>query len=481
MKRTATLLSAWWFVGCGDSPRVVAPIIDLPASRPALPFPDVRDLTIEVARAGETQSLLTKTFASGATIELPEVPIGDDLVVHLTGTVNGLEIAYGRTCPFSITADGPLPAPHLFFSSNRSWTPFDGVPVAARRDGVAVANHLGQAVFLAGTDAQGNSLTTVDQFVTSDGAFSTLTETASRRAPQIATLGDGRILISGGLDPSTNQAAAFFELLEVDASAEGRITRVDDTLAVRDGAAVSLVDGKVAIIGGAALADTAPIGRVVIVQPDGNTVSSFESRAKLAMPRMGLTATRLGNDSGSFVLIAGGRDAAGPVGKAELFKPLREEFVAVPGANPNMIVPRHHHTAVRMLDGSVLIIGGFDAAGQPVRTMELFSLDAGFVEVPTPLPDVAGVVDFALTRLPDNRVLLTGGRTTVGGSPTASAFTIGLDVTDGKIEVTGGGQLQFPRAGHQAVQLCDGTIMVVGGGTAAVPAERYNPTSNGRR
>jgi hypothetical protein len=91
------------------------------------------------------------------------------------------------------------------------------------------------------------------------------------------------------------------------------------------------------------------------------------------------------------------------------------------------------------------------------------------------------VVDFALTRLPDNRVLLTGGRTTVGGSPTASAFTIGLDVTDGKIEVTGGGQLQFARAGHQAVQLCDGTIMLVGGGTAAVPAERYNPTSNGRR
>ena len=477
----SSLLVAAALLGCGDSPRVLAPIIDLPATRPALPFPDVTELTLEIAHAGDPQSLTMKTFRRGDTVELSDVPIGETLVIHLTGLVNGQEIAYGRSCPFTIAEQGDVPTPHIFFSSNRSWSPFEGVPVGLRRNGLAVANHLGQAVFLSGTDGTGAPVSTVDQFVAADGSFADLTTIAARTAPQVAELGDHRFLISGGMDPTTNQAAAFFELLEVDASPESRVARVDDALAVRDGAAVALANGRVAIIGGVALGDVAPIGRVVIVAPDGSTVKSFQSRANLARPRMGHTATRLGDDLGSFVLVAGGLDGAGPVATAELFKPLREEFVPITGANPTMIVPRHHHRAVRMPDGSVLIIGGFDAAGVPVRTLELFSLDAGFVAVPTRLPDGAGVVDFSLTRLPDNRLLLVGGRTVVGGPATTRAFVIGLDVFDGTVDVTSGGQIQFARAGHQAVQLCDGTVMVVGGTDRVEPAERYNPSSTSRR
>ncbi|MBP9085899.1 MAG: hypothetical protein KBG15_07255 [Kofleriaceae bacterium] len=476
------LLAAWAALcACGDSMRVLVPVIDLPTSRPALPFPDVSELTLEVAQAGAVQSLTTKTFRRGDVVELADVPTGEDLVLHVTGLVNGQEIAYGRSCPFTVAAQGDLPTPHIFFSSNRSWSPFDGVPVGLRRNGLAIANHQGQAVFLSGTDLAGAPVAPVDQFVTADGSFADLTTLAARTAPQVAELGDHRFLISGGVDPTTNQAAAFFELLEVDASPESRVARVDDTLAVRDGAAVALANGRVAIIGGAALGDVDPIGRVVIVAPDGSTIKAFQSRANLVKPRMGHTATRLGDDLGSVVLVAGGRDGASPVATAELFLPLREAFVPVTGANPTMIVPRHHHHAVRMPDNSVLILGGFDAAGMPVRTMELFSLDAGFVEVPVRLPDGAGVVDFSLIRLPDNRLLLVGGRAAVGGPATTSAFVIGLDVFDGTVEVASGGQVQFARAGHQAVQLCDGTVMLAGGTDAAVPAERYNPSSTSRR
>ncbi len=475
------LVSSWALLACGDSPRVLMPVIDVPTTRPALPFPDVTEITLEVARAGAAQSLTTKTFRRGDTLELPDVPIGEDLVLHVTGLVNGQEIAYGRSCPFTVAELGDLPTPHIFFSRNRSWSPIEGVPVGLRRNGFAVANHQGQAVFLSGTDAAGAAVTTVDQFVTSEGSFADLTTIAARLAPQVAELGDHRFLISGGVDPTTNQAAAFFELLNVDSSPESRVARFDDLLAVRDGAAVALADGRVAIIGGAALGDVLPIGRVVIVAPDGSTITSFQSRANLVAPRMGHTATRLGDDLASFVLVAGGRDGAGPVATAELFKPLREQFVPITGANPTMIVPRHHHRAVRMPDGNVLIIGGFDAAGLPVRTMEIFSLDAGFVAVPARLPDGAGVVDFSLTRLPDNRLLLVGGRTMVGGAAVTSAFVIGLDAFDGTVEVTNGGQLQFARAGHQAVQLCDGTVMLVGGTDTVAPAERYNPSSRNRR
>src|SRR5439155_23685970 len=101
-------------------------------------------------------------------------------------------------------------------------------------------------------------------------------------------------------------------------------------------------------------------------------------RAKLAFPRAGHTATRLGDQVGSAVLVTGGLGAnALPVAKAELFKPLAEDFVAT--FQPTMNVPRSKHQAVRLPDGSVLIIGGIDANKNPVRTLELFSLDTGFV------------------------------------------------------------------------------------------------------
>jgi hypothetical protein len=68
-----------------------------------------------------------------------------------------------------------------------------------------------------------------------------------------------------------------------------------------------------------------------------------------------------------------------------------------------------------MPDGSVLVIGGLDGAGQPVRTLERFTLDAGFVAVGE-LPVGAGVIDGTATPLPDGRILLAGGRPEAGAA-----------------------------------------------------------------
>jgi hypothetical protein len=135
-----------------------------------------------------------------------------------------------------------------------------------------------------------------------------------------------------------------------------------------------------------------------------------------------------------------------------------------------------------MPDGSVLIIGGLDAMGQAVHLLERFVIDAGFVPAGM-LPMDAGVIDLTTTRLPDNRILILGGRPRPGDAPVNTAWLASLDVVNGEVGIiTSVDRMAVPRAGHHAVLLCDGTVWIGGGAAVDGPeAERYNPPPGGRR
>ncbi len=135
-----------------------------------------------------------------------------------------------------------------------------------------------------------------------------------------------------------------------------------------------------------------------------------------------------------------------------------------------------------MPDGSVLIIGGLDKNGVPVRTLELVTLDAGVVALPPgqQLPPNAGVIDFTATTLPDGRVLLTGGHDMTGAA-TKLAFIAQLDPLAGSVELVATDHMAVARAGHQATLLCDGTVLIAGGTASPEALERYNPPPDGRR
>jgi hypothetical protein len=161
---------------------------------------------------------------------------------------------------------------------------------------------------------------------------------------------------------------------------------------------------------------------------------------------------------------------------------LSESFsTTLPPQLITMNIPRYGHQAVRMPDGSVLIIGGLDAMGNAVATLELFTQDAGFVKVMGDLPLDAGLIDFTATTLPDGRVLIAGGKRFPLGAPLDTAFIANLDLVDGLVDVVATDHLSIPRAGHQATLMCDGTVLISGGTGDVVPAERYNPPSTGRR
>ena len=486
MKWLLVLLAA-----CADNTVVIAPVIDVPANDNASAFP-LDELVLAVAHAGDSADLVSQTFASGQHVSLPGVPFGDDLVIHMTGSVGSSEVAYGRSCMISVNASTSPPAPHLFFSRSVKFADLD-LPTApvARMGGHTITDVDGAGIVLGGVDPLTNIPTgEVERFDPQAGTLSSLATLTPRTDAVAASLGvggDTRIALIGGLDPNTNAGATFVELIEPGAPPSRRVERVDDAQMARTKlTATALTDGRVIAIGG--LDGTTPSAAVDEITIDSGTAAIRVLRALLTNPRSAHTATRLGDDVGASVLVAGGLDANNAVvATAELFKPLSESFSPTTYA---MNTPRYGHQAVLMPDGSVLIIGGITIVGgvhTPVETLELFTLDAGFTllkdanNVAIKLPTIAGLVDFAATPLPDGRVLLTGGRRSEAGPPLDTAFIARLDPIDGSVDVVATDHMSSPRAGHSATLLCDGTVLITGGTMDVVPAARYNPPALGRR
>jgi hypothetical protein len=482
--------------GCADNTVAISPVIDVPANDNASAFP-LDELVLAVAHAGDSADLVSQTFSAGQHVSLPGVPFGDDLVIHMTGSVGSSEVAYGRSCKIAVNAS-EAPSPHLFFSRSVKFADLDlPTPPEVRMGGHTITDVDGAGIVLGGTDPKsGVPLPDVERFDPQTGALTALATLTPRTGAVAASLGvggDTRIALIGGTDPSTNAGASFVELIEPDAPISRRVELIDDTQMARTAlTATALTDGRVIAIGG--LDGTTPSAAVDEISIDSGTAAIRVLRALLVTPRSAHTATRLGDDVGASVLVAGGVDASGlAVQQAELFKPLSESISPTMYA---MNTPRFDHQAVLMPDGSVLIIGGITitvdmATGvrtrTPVDTLELFTLDGGFAQlkdtngVAITLPSNAGLLDFAATPLPDGRVLLTGGRRTEGGAPLDTAFIARLDPIDGSVDVVATDHMSSPRAGHSATLLCDGTVLITGGTTDPVPAARYNPPSLGRR
>lgn len=472
-----------WVLACAllaacEEDVVVTPVIEGPVDdAEAAAFPDLDEVIITVAHDDSERDLVSASFSRGEDITLPGAPLGDDLVIHLAGFVGSSAIAYGRTCAFHVDAKNDPPAPHLFFSRSVKFASLGITPVARTR-GRAIS-YLGSAIVLGGESA-GGGVTTVERFDPITGQLTTLGDVDERTGAAFALLGTAppRVVVVGGL--AAGVGASWLELVDPSRRVE-RVDEVAQPMARIGLTATSLTDGRVIVIGGHSPSTGMPVGTITELAT-GTPIDVRELRATLAHPRTGHTATRLGEDLGAPVLIAGGIDAGGiPVGIAELFKPLAEELADPLVFKPTMVVPRTGHQAVRMPDNSVLIIGGLDGSSprQPVRTLELFTLDAGFAAVGE-LPESAGITDFTATVLPDGRVLITGGRTSTN-AVTNTAFIARLDPLDGSVDVVPTDRLAIPRASHQAAILCDGTILVTGGTPGPAVAERYNPSAVGRR
>ncbi|HUH02264.1 MAG TPA: kelch repeat-containing protein [Kofleriaceae bacterium] len=171
---------------------------------------------------------------------------------------------------------------------------------------------------------------------------------------------DGRVVIVGGVDDGGPVDTA--ERLDLTGTLPGEVVDGAGGLGAR------LPDGGLL----AALAPADGIARsdAAVVPQGGGAASAVASAPG---PRAGATLTTLEDGR---VLVLGGLDAAGG-NEALLYEPQLERFElveAMPDAGAGAI-HRRDHGAVRLADGSVLIVGGRDAGGAVLDDAWIFRPD----------------------------------------------------------------------------------------------------------
>jgi N-acetylneuraminic acid mutarotase len=291
------------------------------------------------------------------------------------------------------------------------------------------------------------------------GTWSGAASMATARALQTATLlGNGKVLVAGGVNWDTGAAIASVELYDPvsntwSAAAAMAVARLNAT-------ATLLSNGKVLVTGGQN--SSGHLSSAELYDPISD---SWSSAGSMAAARSNQTATLLDNGT---VLITGGLNSTGSLSSAELYDPVSNTWSAAAA----MSTPRYVHTATRLGNGEVLITGG-TVGNAVLSSAELYDpvrntwSAAGSMAMPR--------YYHTATLLANGQVLVVGG--TDGGNDWAGAEL--YDPTSNTWSAAG--SLATARIAHTATLLGDGTVLIAGGANgngALSSAESYDPVRN---
>lgn len=192
----------------------------------------------------------------------------------------------------------------------------------------------------------------------------------------------------------------------------------------------------------------------------------------LQVPRSHHTATRLLD--GRILLVGGSQGPDEYLAKVEIFDPVSGLITQVAPLH----TPRHDHSATLLPDGRVLVIGGYSLPRQWLDDAEVYDLTTDtWAIIP---PKYSHGVTHTATLMRDGRILVVGGCITGGYGSATNRVEIFNPQTNTWSEAK---QLEGNRANHTAELLDDGRVLVIGGGgDAGAPAGGdallYNPQTN---
>ena len=345
---------------------------------------------MNVARAGHTATLLkdgrvlivgggdntAELFdpASG-TFSFTGPPLNGRLGANATLLLDGRVLIAGGV---GLTAgpDGHLPLLNTseIFDPSAGTFSSTGTLVQARRQHTATLLNDGRVLLAGGYKGAICFTASTELFDPATGVFSPAGSMLSSRVGHTATLlASGEVLVAGGSNGCAPDATddppwdpLFADLYEPSSSSfqstgDMSTTRIHHV-------AVRLTTGKVLLLGGIPqiqnLHEQPPNPSYAeLCDPASRAFSPIEG---LAISHEGYTATLLNN---GFVLIVGGKDAAGNVtSEVQLLNPASNTLTSTGG----LAIPRAGHTATVLQDGRVLVTGGADSNGQALASSELY-------------------------------------------------------------------------------------------------------------
>ena len=264
--------------------------------------------------------------------------------------------------------------------------------------------------------------------------------TTARRSHTATLLSNGLVLITGGGAAATASAELF------DPST-GTFTAVGNMISARQRHfAVRLGDGKVLVGGGHDGVDI--LSTTEVFDP---ALGAFLPTDNLNKARESAAAQLLGNGR---VVVAGGIGAGNnPNSMTEVYDPVVERWL-VSGA---LATPRAGLSPTLLCDGTWLVPGGEGATGM-IASSEVY-----VPEIPSPAAfrktgNMTGRSQFGLSLLPDGRALVAGGSVT--GSLGMQLSEI-YDPASGAWSRTG--DLNYVRMGALQLLLPNGKVLAVGG------------------
>ncbi|HLJ29644.1 MAG TPA: DUF2341 domain-containing protein, partial [Candidatus Angelobacter sp.] len=445
-------------------------------------------VTIAGQNFGLTPGTVTFSSNKGATIPsqdwtptqilVPMVPTGamtGSVTVTASGkAVTGLTFTVVPAPSISSLspASGPIGTQVTISGSNFGTTAgtvkFSGIQAAATWGASSItatvpagATTGNVVVHASGVDSNAKTFRVV-QFWTTTGNL-----TAARSSAAATLLNNGKVLITGGYDQSSNG----MNTAELYDPATGTFTATGNMNYARGGHTATLLSNGMVLVAGGIGSSFPPFATAELFDPATGT---FTLVGNLDNARFLHTATLLPN---GFVLIVGGQDGNSiPMASAELYDPNKQTFTTT----GSLKTASDGHSATLMNNGKVLIAGGEtwdpSVGYKVVSRAEVYDPSSGTFSSTGNLTSLRKNHTAAL--LNGGKVLIAGGTSTSSSSGTLASAEL-YDPAAGTFTVTG--SMNDTRSQHTATLLNSGAVLVAGGFNANVgtlsSAELFDPVA----
>jgi len=339
----------------------------------------------------------------------------------------------------------------------------------------------GKVLVAGGIDASGHAVSSAELYDPTTGIWTATGNMTMARWQHTATLlADGKVLVVGGIDTTASNTTVLSSAELYDPHT-GRWTATGSMHNARGShVALLLSTGRVLVIGGWCNKEqTCILNSAELYDPHTGiwTPTSAMETAR-ALP----TATLLVDGR---VLVAGGDSTCcqyTAFASAELYDPRTASW----SPTGSMHTSRLAHTATRLPNGSVLVVGGFSGVSPnqaSVSSAEIYNPSSGTWTETGAMSESR--MALTATLLPDGRVLAAGG-----DNCSASTSCTPLASTELYNPVTGiwasAADMSVARWTHTATLLPNGQVLIIGGNTLSCCAwsgmtstELYSSSTSG--